>query len=83
MDEEAGFIDAILANPSEDATRLVYADWLEERGDPRAAYLRLECQLARITRRLGQLGERVDPAWRARSQRVAGGTPVRAASDRV
>jgi uncharacterized protein (TIGR02996 family) len=30
------FIQAILENPQEEANWLVYADWLEERGDPRA-----------------------------------------------
>jgi len=34
----------------------VYADWLEERGDVRGEYLRLEHQLA-------QLREQIDPAW--------------------
>jgi uncharacterized protein (TIGR02996 family) len=30
------FIQALLADPQEEANWLVYADWLEERGDPRA-----------------------------------------------
>jgi uncharacterized protein (TIGR02996 family) len=34
------FIQAILENPQEEANWLVYADWLEERGDPRAALYR-------------------------------------------
>src|SRR5262249_2791077 len=34
------FIQAILADPQEEANWLVYADWLEERGDPRAALYR-------------------------------------------
>jgi uncharacterized protein (TIGR02996 family) len=34
MSDEAAFLNAILANPEDDAPRLVYADWLEERGDP-------------------------------------------------
>lgn len=36
MDEEAGFIAALDANPEDWVTRLVYADWLEERGGVRA-----------------------------------------------
>ena len=32
MSDDA-FIRAILADPGEDALRLVYADWLDERGD--------------------------------------------------
>lgn len=39
--EEQPFLDEIRANPDDDAARLVYADWLEERGDVRAEYLRL------------------------------------------
>src|SRR5215831_12948972 len=34
------FIAALLANPQEEANWLVYADWLEERGDPRAEMYR-------------------------------------------
>jgi uncharacterized protein (TIGR02996 family) len=33
MSDEAAFLSAILANPQDDAPMLVYADWLEERGD--------------------------------------------------
>ena len=40
MNEEAGFIAALLAAPDDRTTVLVYADWLDERADPRAAYLR-------------------------------------------
>jgi uncharacterized protein (TIGR02996 family) len=42
---EDELVRAIVDDPADDATRLVYADWLEERGDPRAEYLRLEAQL--------------------------------------
>jgi uncharacterized protein (TIGR02996 family) len=43
--EERSFITEIQTHPYDDAPRLVYADWLEERGDPRGEYLRLECEL--------------------------------------
>lgn len=46
MSDDAAFIAAIRAAPGDDAARLVYADWLEERGDPRADYLRAEVALA-------------------------------------
>jgi uncharacterized protein (TIGR02996 family) len=42
MSEEEAFLAAVRAEPEDDGHRLVYADWLEERGDPRAEYLRLE-----------------------------------------
>jgi uncharacterized protein (TIGR02996 family) len=40
MNPEDAFLAAILANPEEIGPRLVYADWLEERGDPRGTWLR-------------------------------------------
>src|SRR5262249_2503800 len=36
--------------PDDDTPRLVYADWLEERGDPRGEFIRLQCALARMPR---------------------------------
>jgi uncharacterized protein (TIGR02996 family) len=41
MTDERAFMTAILERPDDDATKLVYADWLEEQGDPRGEYLRL------------------------------------------
>jgi uncharacterized protein (TIGR02996 family) len=40
MSEDEAFIRAIVAAPRDDAPRLVYADWLDERGDKRGPYLR-------------------------------------------
>ncbi len=40
--EEAAFLHAVRAAPGEVTPRLVYADWLEERGDFRAALIRVE-----------------------------------------
>src|SRR5262245_19322229 len=42
MSPETPFIEAIRANPNDVAARLVYADWLEERGDPRGEFIRIE-----------------------------------------
>ena len=40
---------AILEQPDDDAPRLVWADWLDEHGDPdRAAFVRLQCEWATI-----------------------------------
>src|SRR3954451_8618726 len=44
MSEDEPFLRAILADPNDLASRLVYADWLDERADPRAEYLRLEAR---------------------------------------
>lgn len=43
------FLQAILENPDEDAPRLIYADWLEERGDPRGEFIRIQCHLAAMS----------------------------------
>jgi uncharacterized protein (TIGR02996 family) len=42
------FLDTILENPDDDAPRLVYADWLDEQGDPRGEFIRVQCELARL-----------------------------------
>lgn len=42
---DAQFLDEIIANPHDDVPRLVYADWLEERGDPRGEFIRLQFEL--------------------------------------
>src|SRR4051812_49324247 len=39
-DDESAFLAAMAAAPDDQAPRLVFADWLEERGDPRGAWLR-------------------------------------------
>src|SRR5437762_2497871 len=47
MDEDA-FLRAVLEHPDDDGPRLVYADWLEERGDPRGAFIRAQVELERL-----------------------------------
>lgn len=39
------FLVAIRASPDDDAPRLVYADWLEERGDVRGEFIAIQCAL--------------------------------------
>jgi len=73
--EDDPFIRAILADPENDAPRLIYADWLEERGDARGEYLRLECYLTTLSEdepqldplliRFRELHRQIDPNWRA------------------
>lgn len=41
MPDEAAFVKTVLDSPFEAAPRLVFADWLEERGDPRGELLRI------------------------------------------
>jgi uncharacterized protein (TIGR02996 family) len=40
MTDHAAFLAAIAARPDDDLPKLVYADYLDEHGDPRAAALR-------------------------------------------
>jgi uncharacterized protein (TIGR02996 family) len=46
MGDEEGFLAAIAAEPNDDGLRLIYADWLEERGDARGELVRV-CQAMR------------------------------------
>jgi uncharacterized protein (TIGR02996 family) len=51
MQEEA-FWQAIQEAPEDDAPRLIYADWLEDQGEPakaaRAEFIRVQCERARL-----------------------------------
>lgn len=63
MDEEA-FLAAIRAHPTDQRTRLVYADWLDENGQPeKAEFLRLQGELAAVLDRLQHVRSSVDVAW--------------------
>lgn len=46
--DERAFLRAIRAEPHDDALRLIYADWLDERGDPRGEFIRIQCALAKL-----------------------------------
>ncbi len=65
MSDEAAFLKALRDNPADDTTRLVYADWLDERNDPRAEFIRLRQQHADLTARINELAGQFDPAWLA------------------
>src|SRR3954447_19705135 len=81
MTEDDAFIRTILADPTDPTPRLIYADWLEERGDPRGEYLRpppapasapAEGGEARALRRqLLELGPRIPVSWLAVFDRPA------------
>src|SRR5207302_583356 len=49
---DRGFLEAVTDAHGDDVPRLVYADWLEERGAPeqtaRADFIRLQCRLATL-----------------------------------
>src|SRR5262249_54891555 len=75
---DANFLDRLLVEPSDHATRLVYADWLEEQGDDesnaKAQFLRLTAELSgpdakkrnkSRRHRLQQLAAGLDTGWLA------------------
>lgn len=45
MHEERAILTAIRNRPDDETTKLVYADWLEERGYSRAEFPRLRVQV--------------------------------------
>lgn len=45
LDEE--LLAAVLAEPEDDGPRLVLADWLTDRGDPRGEFIQIQCTLKR------------------------------------
>jgi uncharacterized protein (TIGR02996 family) len=69
VSDEAGFLHAIQANPEDDATRLVYADWLDDQGSEanvaRAEYIRLSIELASA-----KVGRRTPPELKAKEERA-------------
>lgn len=61
MSDEAALLHAIHANPDDDTPRLVYADWLDENGQPeRAEFIRLQVRLDAI------------PSWNDERERIRG-----------
>lgn len=48
--EEVALFTEVVMNLDDDGARGIYADWLEERGDPRAEILRLEDELLQTDR---------------------------------
>jgi uncharacterized protein (TIGR02996 family) len=68
MTEDEAFIRAIVDSPGDEGPRLVYADWLEERGDPRSKFLRPLQQPVRTgdIEEWERLEAELDPVWVAR-----------------
>jgi uncharacterized protein (TIGR02996 family) len=78
-DEDKAFLRAILDRPEELATWLVYADWLDERDDSGAEFIRLQLRLtelreaeerARLESRVAELARGLNPVWVAMVDRT-------------
>jgi uncharacterized protein (TIGR02996 family) len=66
MTPEDAFMAAIIESPEDDGPRLVYADWLEDHGQPeRAEFIRLQCELASMSEDEG-VPRRQEPEARER-----------------
>jgi uncharacterized protein (TIGR02996 family) len=48
MDQEQAFLEAIRRRPGSFPHRLVYADWLTDRGDPRGEFIRFQVEAGRL-----------------------------------
>ncbi|MFK8115321.1 MAG: TIGR02996 domain-containing protein [Rubripirellula sp.] len=48
MLEEPNILREIIGNVEDLDARLIYADWLDERGDPRGEFIRVQCELASL-----------------------------------
>ncbi len=78
MTDDTALLEAIYQDPESDAPRLVYADVLLERGDPRGELIQLQCALARgetndhhtgeLRKREGELLEAHGSKWLPRSR---------------
>src|SRR3954466_6350440 len=85
--DEAAFLDRVCADPDDDAPRLIFADWLDEHGDPRGEFIRVQVALARIppgdprrdtlVDREAALLARYHARWSDRLRGVAGWTEFR------
>lgn len=87
MDRDEEFLRAIADNHADDSARLIYADWLDERGDSRGEFLRIQANLAgqisgdansrRACQREKELIGELDPHWIQRVRRYSTAPPCR------
>jgi uncharacterized protein (TIGR02996 family) len=81
MSDEKGLLAAIWEHPHDDTPRLVYADWLQENGQPeRAEFIRVQCELARLDEwdespRKAELEKREQSLWTKHAKAWKTGLP--------
>ncbi|MDY3551891.1 TIGR02996 domain-containing protein [Gemmata sp. JC717] len=63
--EAEAFLQRIRAYPDDDAQRLIFADWLDEEGDPRGRFIRVQLALAHLPE-----GDRARPALLAEERQL-------------
>jgi uncharacterized protein (TIGR02996 family) len=79
-DEDKAFVRAILNSPADLSGWLAYADWLDERDDPRAEFIRLQVRILTpdemwpdpigVLERIEELRPTLDPDWLAVFERA-------------
>src|SRR5262245_28758162 len=68
---EAAFLEDIARHPDDDVPRLIFADWLEDHGDPdRAEFIRVQCECARLEGAVDRDAERRRKALRHRERQL-------------
>lgn len=70
--QDERFLAAIAADPDDDGPRIVYADWLQQQGDPLGELIAVQCALARgrtpeLAARERALLEQHEAEWLARA----------------
>ncbi len=63
--DEYGLLAAVLANPADDLPKLVYADWLDERADPRGQFVRQWLEWRKTGGKLPKPPTGAVKAWRS------------------
>lgn len=67
MSDRAAFLNHIAAHPDADLPRLVFADWLDEQGDPLGEFIRVQIELSY---RQDKLGDEETQALLAREEEL-------------
>jgi uncharacterized protein (TIGR02996 family) len=66
-------LQRILDDPTDDQARLVLADWLQAKGDPRGEFIAVQCAIAKGSqlgaKRMRELRKREGELWEANQQR--------------
>ncbi|MCA9072434.1 MAG: TIGR02996 domain-containing protein, partial [Planctomycetaceae bacterium] len=86
MTTEQKLFEAILQNPDDITLRLIFADWCDERSDPRGEFIRVQCELAEsdssdgaipsLRRREAELLHQHRREWNGEFHRRLIGTPL-------
>jgi len=75
-EDEPAFLRSVAAAPADDTPRLVYADWLDEHGQPvRAEFIRLQVEIAKLETKSRAVVDRNSHLWRRQQELLDEHTP--------